>query len=412
MRRIQIVLLGILFFQVLNAQQQNLEYFLTRGLQNSPLLKDYQNRLRSAHIDSMRLRAGQGIQVKASSVNSYAPVIQGWGYDQVKTDIAQVSALLGISKEVTGSSNLRNKYQAIRLQNQSTVLESGLSEKELKKGIISQYIFTYGDQQQHLLNAEVLGVFRQEEQIVRKLTEQGVYKQTEYLSLMVNLHQQELITAQSGYRFKNDFEKLNYLCGIFDTACVVISEPDLIVNTHAELRSTIFYKQFETDSLKLANTERQINFDYRPRLSVYADGGYLSSLAYTPWKNFGMSAGLSVTMPIYDGRQKKMQHDQVAISEANRINYVSFFASQYRQQIAMLTRQLTSNDELTRKTHEQMTYAQALVDANRLLLKSGDVSVTDYLLSFSNYLTAKYMLIENIISRLNIINELNYWSEK
>jgi outer membrane protein TolC len=412
MRRIQIILLGVLFFQVLNAQQQNLEYFLIRGLQNSPLLKDYQNRLRSAHIDSMRLRAGQGIQVKASSVNSYAPVIQGWGYDQVKTDIAQVSALVGISKEVTGGGNLRNKYQAISLQNQSAFLEGGLSEKELKRGIISQYILTYGDQQQHLLNIEVLSVFRQEEQIVRKLTEQGVYKQTEYLSLMVNLHQQELITAQSGNRFKTDFEKLNYLCGIFDTASVMISEPDLIVNTHAELHSTIFYKQFETDSLKLANTERQINFDYRPRLSVYADGGYLSSLAYTPWKNFGMSAGLNVTMPIYDGRQKKMQHDQVAISEATRINYVSFFASQYRQQIATLTRQLTSNDQLTRKTQEQITYAQTLVDANRLLLKSGDASVTDYLLSFSNYLTAKYMLIENSVARLNIINELNYWSEK
>jgi outer membrane protein TolC len=412
MRRIQIVLLLVLFVQVLNAQQQYLEYFLDRGLQNSPLLKDYQNRLRSAQIDSLRLRAGQGFQVNASSVNSYAPVIHGWGYDEVKTDIAQVSALVGISKEITGNNNLRNKYQAIRLQNQSTFLEGGLSEKELKKAIISQYILTYGDQQQHILNAEVLDVFRQEEQIVKKLTEQGIYKQTEYLSLLVNLRQQELITAQSGYQFKNDFESLNYLCGIFDTTCIILSDPDLIINTPAGLHKTIFYKQFETDSLKLINTDRQINFDYRPKLSVYADGGYLSSLAYTPWKNFGMSAGLNLTMPIYDGRQRKMQHDQVAIAEATRINYLSFFTNQYRQQIAMLTRQLTSNDQLARKTREQMTYAQTLIDANRLLLNSGDISVTDYLLSVSNYLTAKNMLIGNTLARFNIINELNYWSEK
>jgi outer membrane protein TolC len=412
MRQIQIVLLGALFFQVLNAQQKNLNYFLIQGVQNSPLIKDYQNRLKSTQLDSMRLRAAQGIQVNASSINSYAPVIQGWGYDEVKTDIAQVSALVEISKEITGNSNLRNKYQAIRLQNQSTFLEGNLSEKDLKKAIISQYILTYGDQLQHLLNAEVLDVFRKEETMVKELTEQGVYKQTEYLALMVNLRQQELITAQSGYQFKNDFESLNYLCGIFDTTCVMLSDPDLNVNTLAGLRKTIFYKQFETDSLKLINVNRQINFDYRPRLSVYADGGYLSSLAYLPSKNFGMSAGLNLSVPIYDGRQRKIQHDQVAISEANRINYLIFFTSQYRQQIAMLTRQLTANNKLAGQTREQLTYAQTLVDANRSLLNSGDISVTDYLLSVSNYLTAKNMLIGNTLAKFNIINELNYWSEK
>jgi outer membrane protein TolC len=412
MRRILALLSGIFLLQLMNAQQQNLNYFITRGLQNSPLLIDYQNRLKSGLIDSMRLRAGLGIQINASSVNTYAPIIHGWGYDEVKTDIAQVSALVGISKEITGNSNLRNKYQTIRLQNQSTFLEGSLSEKELKKTIIAQYILTYGDQQQFTLNSEVLGFLRQEEEIVKKLTEQGIYKQTEYLSLLVNLRQQELITAQAGYRFKTDFESLNYLCGIFDTVCVNLSDPDLLVNTPAEPQKTIFYKQFEIDSLKLINTDQKINFDYRPKLSVYADGGYLSSMAQTPWKNFGLSAGLSLKVPIYDGRQKKMQHDQLAVSEATRMNYQNFFWNQYRQQIAMLTHQLTSNDQIARQTREQMTYAQTLVDANRLLLNSGDISVTDYLMSINNYLTAKNLLIDNTLTRFYIINELNYWSEK
>lgn len=94
-----IILIGTFFIQLLNAQQQNLDYFLKSGLQNSPLLKDYNNRVKSAIIDSMRIKAGQGIQVNASSVNSYAPVIRGWGYDEIKTDIAQLSAIVQISKE-------------------------------------------------------------------------------------------------------------------------------------------------------------------------------------------------------------------------------------------------------------------------------------------------------------------------
>jgi outer membrane protein TolC len=191
-----------------------------------------------------------------------------------------------------------------------------------------------------------------------------------------------------------------------------MSDPDLIVNTPAAPHNTIFYKQFLNDSLKLINTGRQIDLNYGPKLSVYADGGYLSALAYSPWKNFGFSAGLSVTVPIYDGRQKKMQHDQVAISETTRLNYLSFYTSQYRQQITMLMRQLASNEKLTLQIREQMAYTQTLVDANRLLLNSGDLAITDYLLSINNYLTAKNLMIENSVARFRILNEINYWNDK
>jgi len=131
-----------------------------------------------------------------------------------------------------------------------------------------------------------------------------------------------------------------------------------------------------------------------------------------PGKNFGMSAGLSLVMPIYDGGQRKMQHDQIAISEETRADYKNFFTSQYRQQINMLTRQLASNDPLIRQCTDQMAYAQTLIDANRELLGTGDISVTDYLLSVNNYLNAKNLLIENTLTRFRIINEINYWSQK
>lgn len=411
MKRIQTLFLCILFLQVLNAQTRNLAYFLDRGLQNSPLLKDYQNQLRSGQIDSMRLKAGQGIQVNAVSTNAYAPVIEGWGYDEVKTDIYEVSAMLGISKDIIGRNNLRNQYQTIGLQNQSIAFEGSLSEKDLKKEIVSQYILTYGDQQHYVMNAEVLEILRQEDQIVKELTEEGQYKQTEYLSLLVNLRQQELVTSQSFSQLKTELETLNHICGIFDTVFFEIADPGLVVHNPAAIQNTIFYRQFEIDSLKLVNEDLQIDFNYRPKLSVYADGGYLSSMAYDPWNNFGMSAGLSLTVPIYDGNQRKMQHDKVQISESTRLNYVNFFAGQYKQQIAMLTRQLSENEALISKINEQMTYAKSLVDASRLLLDTGDISVTDYLLSMNNYITAKYLLLDNRLTRYNIINELDYWSE-
>jgi outer membrane protein TolC len=412
LRRILIILPGVFLIQILNAQQQNLDYFLNSGLKNSPLLKDYTNRVKSAMIDSMRIKAGQGIHVNATSNNAYAPVIHSWGYDEIKTDIAELSAVVQISKEITWNKNLQNKYQAIRLQNQSALLAGSLSAKDLKKTIISQYILAWGDQQYYELNSGVLNVLRQEELIVKKLAENGFYRQTEYLSFAVNIRQQELVAEQFDFQFKTDYETLNYLCGIFDTTRYVLTNPALISNPSAGIRNTIFYRQFVIDSLKLINSDMQIDFNYQPKLSVFADGGYLSSLTVTPWKNFGVSAGLTLTVPIYDGRQRQMQHDQVAISESTRSNYKDFFETQYRQQIALLCHQLAAIDQLAKKTVEQQKYAKALVDANRVLLNTGDISVNDYLLSVNNYMNANNMLIENTIERYRIINELNYWSEK
>ena len=69
-----------LVIQFGQAQEKNLGYFVRLALQNSPLLKDYQNRLQSNRIDSLRLRAGLGAQVNAVSNDSYAPVINGVGH--------------------------------------------------------------------------------------------------------------------------------------------------------------------------------------------------------------------------------------------------------------------------------------------------------------------------------------------
>jgi outer membrane protein TolC len=410
--KIILILISLFSVQSLFAQQKNLDYFVTSGLQNSPLLKDYKNRLKSAVIDSMRIKAGQGIQVNATGNNLYSPVVRGWGYDEVKTDIAELNAVVQISKEITWNKNLQSKYEAIRLQNQAVLIEGNLSAKDLKKTIISQYILTFGDQQYYELNSEVLDLLRQEELIVKKLTESGSYRQTEYLSFVVNIRQQELVAKKSDLQYKVDFETLNYLCGIFDTASYALAAPDLMPIQSNGMRNTLFYKQFVTDSLKLVNAGRQIDYTYQPKLSVFADGGYLSSLLVAPWKNFGISAGITLTVPIYDGRQRQMQHKQLAISESIRSNYQSFFENQYNQQITLLRHQLISLDQIEAKTIEQKIYVHALVDANRVLLTTGDIPVNEYLLSVNNYQNTHSMLVENKIERFRIINELNYWSEK
>jgi len=156
----------------------------------------------------------------------------------------------------------------------------------------------------------------------------------------------------------------------------------------------------------------QIEYNYKPKINLYADGGYLTSFAEQYYKNFGVSAGVTLTVPIYDGRQKKMQVDKIAISEQTRQGYRDFFKKQYEQNIAQLFQQLHSIQKLIDEASNQIKYTEILIEANRKLLEAGDVRMPDYILAIGNYLTAKNIITQNNINKLQIINQINYWNRK
>ena len=392
--------------------QKNLDFYIQTALKYSPLLKEYHNQVELCRIDSLLMNVNLGLQYNAVSNNLYAPVIKGWGYDNAVTNGANISAQVSVSKEITGTHNRQNKFEALSLQNQSTLNSGKISELELKKDITSQYISAFGSWQQFNFNTEMLNLMNKEKEILKKLTEAGVSKQTDYLSFMVTLQQQELLAERTKSQYQNDFAMLNYTCGIEDTSFTTLTDPDLKADRGSELSNSFFYKQFEIDSLKLVNSDQQIDFSYKPKISLVADGGYLSSFTYQPYKNFGVSAGVSVIIPLFKEGTKKMQHDQVIIKQMTRMAYREFFSIQFHQQNNLLNQQLTDKQRIEEKIKLQIVYTQALMDAYRLLLEKGDVQITEYLLSVGNFMSAKNLSLENTTEKYQIINELNYWNQK
>lgn len=401
----------IIFLAIqLSAQEKNLSYYLEQAKQNSPLLKDYQGQIKAAQIDSQRLRAAYGPQINGVSNNTYAPLVHGIGYDNAITNGGQVSALVTASKELNGKKNLDNQIKGIQIQQQGLHNTVKISEQELKKNIIAQYIITYGNWTQYSFNNDVLLLLKEEEVILKKLTQTGTYKQIDYLTFLVTLQQQELLLKQLQTQYQNNFAQLNYLCGITDTIFTPVSDPSMTIEHLPGLENTVFYHQFEIDSLQLRNTDASINLAYRPKISIFGDGGYNSTLALDPYKNFGVSAGLSLTVPIYDGKQRKMQHSKVAISEEVRKNYQDFFSRQYHQQIQQLVQQLQGAQQLIDQANGQIVYANGLMQANKQLLVHGDVRIADYVIAINSYLNAKNIITQNIINKYQLINLINYWN--
>lgn len=393
------------------AQINSLDHYLQIAKTNSPLLKDLQNQIASNQVDSLRLKAGLKPQVNLSSGGLYAPIVNGYGYAEAITNNHTLNGLMQVNQTIVGKNNMEAQVAAITLQTLSLSNATKISEQDLKKAITAQYITAYGDLLQYKFSREVVDLLNKEESVLKQLTRSNVYRQSDYLTFLVTLKQQELVVTQARSLYKNDFATLNYLAGIEDTTMIELDTPNIKPLTRPDVSTSIYFQQYKLDSLKLVNSKQLVDFSYKPKANIFADGGYNSDFMGQAYKNFGASIGFALTVPIYDGGQRKMQYKKLSLQEETRENYKAFFSTQYRQQIAQLNQQITENENLLTQINEQIKYNRSLINVDMDLLKTGDLKIADMILAINNYLTVKNLLNQTTISKLQLINQLNYWNK-
>jgi len=392
------------------AQTNTLNHYLDIGKNNSPLLKDLKNQVLLSQLDSLKLRAGLKAQVSGNGGALFAPVISGYGYAGSITNFQTLDALISVNKTLIGKQNLSSQLTAIGLQRDSILNISKISELDLKKAITSQYIAAYGSLQQLKFNREVVILLTNEDDLLKKLTRSNVYRQSDYLTFLVTLKQQELLLSQAMGQYKNDYTTLNYIAGIADTSMIELAEPALEKTQIPEVSNSIFFKKYLLDSLRLRNNRKLVDFSYRPKANIFADGGYNTDINSQLYKNFGASFGFNLTVPIYDGGQRKLQYKRLSLEEETRENYKTFFNIQYRQQIAQLTQQISESNNLLNQIEDQVKYSETLIKVDTQLLETGDLRIADLVLAINNYLTIRNLKTTTTINKLQLINQLNYWN--
>lgn len=405
-------LLTLLLFPLsLLAQHNDMNFYVNAALSNSPLLKDYNNQIVSTQIDSQLIRSGLKPQVNAVTNNMIAPTFNGFGYDNAITNGGLLSAMVTANKTFFGQKNLATQFQANAIAGNAIKNSQKISEQDLKRSVMAQFITAYGNQQQYFINKEINEVLSQENILFKKLTQQNVYRQADYLTFLVTYKQQELLLQQSYIQYQSDFANLNFLCGIVDTnaSSIILDQPDIKLNALPDPSFSIFFNQYKLDSLKLQNDISLINYSYKPKFSVFGDAGFTSSHLYQIYKTIGFSAGFSVSVPIYDGHKKNYSIKKIKLLEDTRSNYKSFFKSQFSQQIAQLQQQLEATKSLAAAINEQVNYTEGLIKVNEQLLETGDVKVSDFIIAINNYLNARYLLTQNKVNIMQIMNQINYW---
>ncbi|HEY9340847.1 MAG TPA: TolC family protein [Hanamia sp.] len=413
MKKIYFIFISCFLLPVFSiAQNKDLDYFINSSVTNNPKTLEYSNLILANSIDSQLLAAGNRFQIAGSGNAYYAPVFNGYGYDVTITNGQQLSALVALNKTIYNKKNLSLQFKSLQLSTDSLRVSSAISMQDIKKGIIFQYITTYGDQLQIDFNNEVINLLSKEEILLKKLTQKNVYRQSDYLAFLVTLQQQQLTRNQLLVQYKNNYATLNYLAGIIDTTTEILAPPDIEITKVFETENSPFFLSYKIDSLRILNQRSLVDVEYRPKVNLFADAGYQSTFILTPYKNFGTNVGINLTVPIYNGHQRQLQYSKLNIEERTRQKQQEFFNRQFQQQIQLLQQQLNDLENLAGPINQQIKYLQTLIEVNGKLLETGDIKITDYVLALNNYITAKNLVVQNQVARYLVIHQLNYWNLK
>lgn len=396
---------------VIAQQVQNLDYYINQGIKNSPLLKDYYNRIQLNSVDSLMLRTQLKPQIYANGQIMIPPTYKGYGYDKAITNGGNYMALAGVSQNIFNKKILSPQYSELNINNKSIENTSKITEKELRKNITEQYLAAYSDYNEILLDKNIIELSAQQSGILKQLVQQGIYKQSDYLSFLLELQSQKTQLTQLEIQYRKDINDLNVFCGIADTNTYVLTIPAISEFGKSDINASPLFMQFRIDSLKISNEKAISDARYLPKLNLFADAGLLSSDISNVDKNFGFSFGLNFSMPIYDGKQRYLDYKKTDISENTRSNYKDFFKSQYNQQVYTLRGNLLVTRNLIKQLQNQLNLSESLIEDYKMLLEKGEVTVTDLILAFRNNINIKISLNQQQIKELQIINEINYWNQ-
>ena len=407
MRYIVFLFLG--YTSALFAQERNLDFYIKTAINNAPAFRDLHNQAAINRQDSLLIRANLRPQVIAGTAASIAPHKKGFGYDVAISNGGYLSTLIGVSQPVfVPKPNLDAQFNTLAVQHKSLQNMARLTEQDIRRAIGAQYITAYSTAQQLTFNRETLDLLTRQELVFKRLTEQNIYRQTDYLTFLNALHQQETTVQQFEAQYRNDLATLNYLCAITDTTRVALPDPGLQLPVLPPVENTVFYRKFTIDSLQIRADDQLIDNPYRPTVSIFGDAGFNSSFISQGWKNFGFSVGIGATLIISDGKQRQLRHEKTLLLENTRQGYSRFFLQQYEQEIAQARQQLAALDQLDLSVLAQLQNIRLLIEATGRLIRTGDARVVDYLIAIGNQLNAQNQLTLNQTSRLQILNQLNF----
>lgn len=161
-----------------------------------------------------------------------------------------------------------------------------------------------------------------------------------------------------------------------------------------------YERKYRNDSLQLVAGDKVFENKYKPLLSAYATTGLNAVEVNRIPHNMGMSAGIRLSIPIYDGGQRKLNRLQTELKKDNLQFYRKNEQIKLQNTRNSLQEQIASIQRGLKLINAQLEKQKNILEIFKGKMVQGQVSIIDYLNLIQNYKL-------NIDTRLQM--QINLW---
>jgi hypothetical protein len=254
----------------------------------------------------------------------------------------------------------------------------------------------------------MLDLLAEQKTVLQKLVENNIYQLSDYTLLNIEYqnYESQLKSFEANYR-KNLLD-LNIICGINDTALVQLDKAD--ISLYPGNTNSMFDTKFRLDSLNLAAHQKIFELNYKPQLSFFTNTGLYAFIIPDIPQRFGLSAGLTFTYLLFDGKQKKINQQKNSFLKETVSFQQNNFDKQIQLQKTKFADELKSLDQRIQISQYQLNEYDYLLEIYKKQILIGELSIINYLSVLKNIhqLKSEYNLL--LFKKQAVINAYNYWS--
>ena len=400
--------------------------FIRAAVKNNPSINEARRLIESNALDRKLIHAQQVLpQISLTANYLFAPYFNNGGtfittdpgpnaigYDVGLSNGGLYSALINVQKYVFNGGVIDGLEELNTRNERSQQYGILAQEHALRKQVIDLYLAALQSQLLHALTDETHAILIRQLEVTEALVRQGIAKETDYLLLRIEADNQRIASTAAATEEQSNLRALFSFCGR-EYQGVVSSSPRLDSVSLAPdtlSASSRFLEKFEHDRLLNDVQQTLSEGKYLPQVKLFFNTGLNATGIDGIERKLGLSAGVDVALPLYDGGQRSLTRQQSILREKSIDEYRDYFALQRKTQFEnaiFLMQQATFS---LQPMNAQIAAYEKVLGISRDQLSRGQLSMIDYLSILKNFIDVRK---NKIIMETNLqlqINNVNYWN--
>lgn len=406
------------------AQNKNVAYFLNEGLKNNAVIAENINLQQFFQIQNEIITAqNKKPQVSFTADYLFSPFFfnygriisitanpspKAYGYDVGITNGGLYASQVNLAIPLFNNQIVKPFYEQNKLQGQVSANNRRQLEQDLKKNIVDQYVITYQFQEQKSYLQKIINQLETRKPYVTALVKQGLLQQNDYLLLDIQQTTNSYDLLQLQFAYNNGLGLLKNLAAIADTAMFILNAPEMaLLPAPAEY---YYVQKFRLDSLSLVAAQNVFNTKYKTQISALVSSGINTpDIANLP-HNVGLSGGLHLAIPIYDGKQKKLNDRQHNVLLTNLQAYRNNAVLIQQNNLRNAKQQIMQWQQSIGLLNLQIQKQELLLDIIKDKVIKGQVTVMDYINALQDYAVTQKNKALAATNVLLYTNQYNYYN--